>query len=121
MVLGAQRMLRAPRHLVLDEPTSSLDLHHQLVILQQLKTYTREWQAIAVMALHDLTRGARFCDWLILVKGGCAIACRPTADILSGESIDDCWNVSAEVLHAIDGCAVIVLQEHCASIGNGVQ
>lgn len=120
MVLVAQRMLRAPRLLVLDEPTSALDLHHQLVILRQLKTYTRDRQAVAVMALHDLTLAARFCDRLILVKDGCAIACGPTADILSGERIDECWNVSAEVLEAMDGCAVIVPHEQLSPIGNSL-
>lgn len=111
MVLVAQRLLRAPRLLVLDEPTSALDLHHQLVILRQLKTYARSRQAAAVMALHDLTLAARFCDRLLLVKDGRQIAQGPTADVLSEQRIGACWNVSVEVLLAQDGCPVIIPHE----------
>ena len=111
MVLLAQRILRAPQLLILDEPTSALDLHHQLLILRHLKTYTQTSQAVAVMALHDLTLAARFCDQLLLLKDGREVISGPTADVLSEQSIDDCWTVSVEVLHARDGCKVIVPHE----------
>lgn len=111
MVLVAQRILRAPRLLVLDEPTSALDLHHQLVILRHLATYTRTRQGAAVMALHDLTLAARFCDQLVVLKDGKVMTAGPAADVLSGQRIAECWDVSVEVLRAKDGCPVIVPHE----------
>lgn len=113
MVLVAQRLLRAPRLLILDEPTSALDLHHQLVILRHLKTYTQSRQAATVMALHDLTLAGRFCDQILVLKDGKAVATGPSHDVLSGQRIAECWNVSVEVMQAKDGCPVIVPHERC--------
>lgn len=113
MVLVAQRLLRAPRLLILDEPTSALDLHHQLVILRHLKTYTQSRQAATIVALHDLTLAGRFCDRLLVLKDGKAVAFGPTDDVLSRQCIAESWNVSVEVMRAKDGCPVIVPHEHC--------
>jgi len=112
MVLVAQRLLRAPCLLILDEPTSALDLHHQLVILRHLKTYTQSKQAATIMALHDLTLAGRFCDSLLVLKDGNAVAFGQTDDVLSRQCIAECWNVSVEVMQAKDGCPVIVPHEH---------
>ncbi len=120
MVLVAQRVLRAPRLLVLDEPTSALDLHHQLLILRHLRTYAQTRQAVAVMALHDLTLAARFCDRLLLLKDGKEVMSGPTAEVLSEHRIDDCWTVSVEVLQARDGCKVIVPHERATQSVEGV-
>ena len=117
MVLAAQRLLRAPRLLILDEPTSALDLHHQLVILRHLKTYTQTTQAATIMALHDLTLAGRFCDQLLVLKDGKAVAFGPTKAVLSGNRIAECWNVSVEVIQAKDGCPVIVPHEHGLAVG----
>ena len=117
MVLVAQRLLRAPRLLILDEPTSALDLHHQLVILRHLKAYTQSRQAATIMALHDLTLAGRFCDQLLLVKDGKAVAFGPTQDVLSEQRIAECWDVSVEVMQAKDGCPVIVPHEHDLAVG----
>lgn len=111
MVLLAQRILRAPRLLILDEPTSALDLHHQLLVLRHLKTYTLTRQAVIVLALHDLSLAARFCNQLIMLKDGREVVSGPTADVLSEQRIDDCWTVSVELLHARDGHKVIVPHE----------
>lgn len=117
MVLVAQRLLRAPRLLILDEPTSALDLHHQLVVLRHLKTYTLNRQAATIMALHDLTLAGRFCDQLLVLKDGKAVTFGPTKAVLSGNRIAECWNVSVEVIQAKDGCPVIVPHEHGLAVG----
>ena len=114
MVLLAQRILRAPRLLILDEPTSALDLHHQLLILRHLKTYTQARQAVTVLALHDLTLAARFCDQLLLLRDGREVISGPTTDVLSEQRIDECWAVSVELLHARDGFKVIVPHERAS-------
>ena len=108
MVLLAQRLLRAPRLMVLDEPTSALDLHHQLAILRHLQAYARRTQSVIVMALHDLTLAARFCDQLILLRHGTQVAAGATDDVLTSPAISDCWQITAEILHSMDGCKVIV-------------
>ncbi|MEZ5796779.1 MAG: ABC transporter ATP-binding protein [Paracoccaceae bacterium] len=108
MVLLAQRLVREPRLLVLDEPTSALDLHHQLAVLAILRAHARRQQSVVVMALHDLTLAARFCDRLVLLQGGHLQACGAAADILTPSTIRAGWQVDPELLRARDGAPVIV-------------
>ncbi len=108
MVLLAQRLLRQPALMVLDEPTSALDLHHQLKILSRLRAHARERSVVVVLALHDLTMAARFCDRMLLLHGGRIAACGAGAAILTQERIGNCWGVEPEVLYTRDGAPVIV-------------
>ena len=108
MILLAQRLLRAPRLMALDEPTSALDLHHQLVILRQMQTYARQTQSVVVMALHDLTLAARFCDQLVLLKQGKLVASGKTDEVLTSAIVSECWHIQAEILSGLDGCKVVI-------------
>ena len=56
--------------LLLDEPTSSLDLAAQIEMLDFVRAMSREQQRSVVMALHDLAMAARYCDFLIAIKDG---------------------------------------------------
>ena len=108
MVLLAQRILRAPRLLVLDEPTSALDLHHQLVILRHLKSYAQDNNAVVALALHDLTLAARFCDQVLLIDKGQRLASGDNETVLTSQRIAQSWNISPEFLRTKDGFSVIV-------------
>lgn len=108
MVLVAQRILRSPRLLILDEPTSALDLHHQLVILRHLRAYARVNDAVVVLALHDLTLAARFCDQLLLIDRGKPLANGDCESVLTAGQIAQSWEISPELLRARDGSWVIV-------------
>lgn len=68
-VLIAQRLFRAPALMLMDEPTSALDLHHQVSALAALQTYVRQAKGAVIVALHDLTLAARYCDRIMLVSG----------------------------------------------------
>ena len=108
MVLLAQRFLRAPRLLVLDEPTSALDLHHQLAILRHVRGYARAKLAVVVVALHDLTLAARFCDRLLLLKAGQLVGHGPPDEVLAPGIVADCWRIVPEILHSKEGWQVIL-------------
>ncbi len=108
MVLLAQRLVRRPALMVLDEPTSALDLRHQLTILSRLRAYAADRSAVVIMALHDLTIAARFCDRLALLHGGRLVGIGTPAAILTSDRVGSCWGVEPELLHARDGAPVIV-------------
>lgn len=108
MVLLAQRLLRAPDLMLLDEPTSALDLHHQLHILEHLRDHTRSTGSVIVMALHDLTLAARFCDRLLLLNGGTVVSRGAVEVVLTDHTIRHCWQIRPEILTASDGYPVIV-------------
>ena len=110
-VLIAQRLFRAPALMLMDEPTSALDLHHQLSALAALQSYARQAKAAVIVALHDLTLAARYCDRVMLVS---ASACgRPDAPkrVLTREVLRRFWQIEPEFLACQQGSLVIVPHE----------
>lgn len=87
-----------PRYLLLDEPTASLDLAHQLAVLELARDLARE-EGFGVLAiLHDIGLAARAADRLALLKGGRLIAAGRSSDILDSETIAAVFGVRARVL-----------------------
>ena len=68
-VLLARALAQEADALVLDEPTASLDINHQVQVLSLVKGVVSEGKT-AVAAIHDLDLAARFCDRLLLLSGG---------------------------------------------------
>lgn len=69
-VLLARAIVQEPRVLLLDEPTSSLDLKNQLDMLATLKNVVKEHGISALLSLHDLNTAFRFADRLLFLKDG---------------------------------------------------
>ena len=68
-VFVARALAQQPRVLLLDEPTSNLDVLHQLKVLNLVRQLVDDGLT-AVAAIHDLGMAARFCDRLVLLKEG---------------------------------------------------
>lgn len=66
-VIIARALAQEPKVLMLDEPTASLDIKHQMKILGLVRTLVKEGGITAIMVIHDLNLAARFCDRLILL------------------------------------------------------
>lgn len=63
-------IVQEPSVLLLDEPTSSLDLHNQLEILKIIKSVTEGHQTATVLTMHDLNLALRFADKFVFMKDG---------------------------------------------------
>ena len=74
MVAVAQALARDPRVLLLDEPTSSLDLQRQLELLELVRKLASGRRMTVLIALHDLNLAARFADRLVMLHGGTVYA-----------------------------------------------
>ncbi|WP_051294545.1 ABC transporter ATP-binding protein [Gemmobacter nectariphilus] len=110
-VLIAQRLFRAPALLLMDEPTSALDLHHQLSALSALQTYARQAEGAVIVALHDLTLAARYCDRILLVSAGaCGQPDAPDA-VLTRDVLRQFWQIEPEFLACQQGRLVIIPHE----------
>jgi iron complex transport system ATP-binding protein len=70
LVAVGQALAAEPRVLLLDEPTSSLDLHHQLGLLTLVTDLAVERRMTVVLAIHDLNLAARFADRMLVLHGG---------------------------------------------------
>ena len=93
----ASALAQSPRLLLLDEPTTSLDLGHQLEVERLLARLNREHGVTLVLSTHDLNLAAALCRQLILLKAGRVIAAGPTEAVLTPASIGALYGVEAEV------------------------
>jgi len=93
----ARALAQEPRLLLLDEPTSHLDIQAQLLVLDMLRRRAATGCTI-VLALHDLNLAARSCDRLIVLKAGRIAADGRPADILTPELLLGVYGVHASVV-----------------------
>ncbi|MCY3563700.1 MAG: ABC transporter ATP-binding protein [Acidimicrobiia bacterium] len=83
--------------LLLDEPTTFLDVGHQLDLLELISGLNRDRGVTIVMVLHDLNHAARFSDRMIAMSGGDVVADGPPAQVLTPRLLRDCFGVEASV------------------------
>lgn len=108
MVMFAQVLLRDPQILLLDEPVSALDMHHQCVLLEAVRHHTRERGLITLMILHDLNLAAQFADEIILLADAKIQAQGSPAAVLRQETIERIYRVEAAVYKDQRGATVVM-------------
>lgn len=79
----------------LDEPTTYLDISHQLEILQLVQQLNKELGCTIVMVLHDINQAIRFSDYLLIMKEGQIIDNGPTDQVISKEILESVFNIDA--------------------------
>ncbi|MBA8826010.1 iron complex transport system ATP-binding protein [Saccharopolyspora lacisalsi] len=89
----ARALAQQPRELLLDEPTNHLDIRHQLDLLALVVRIP----VTSVIALHDLNLAAMFCDHLVVLGEGRAVAAGSPAQVLTEELIADVYGVRSAV------------------------
>jgi iron complex transport system ATP-binding protein len=82
----------------LDEPTTYLDLAHQLEVLRLVRDMNRERNATVVMVLHDLNLAARSSDRLIAVANGAVVADGAPWDVITPAVLDTVFGLDASVI-----------------------
>lgn len=84
--------------LLLDEPTTFLDLSHQLEVLDLLASLNQQRGMTVVMVIHDLNMAARFCNQLIMVADGKIMAQGSPAEILNPKNLAAAFKILARVI-----------------------
>ncbi|HCZ9271300.1 ABC transporter ATP-binding protein [Vibrio alginolyticus] len=88
--------------LLLDEPTSYLDLGHQLELLEVLDKLNKERNLTIVYVLHELSQAAQFCDELVLMKKGQILKQGSPLDVLTESTLESVFKVEGK-MEVIDG------------------
>lgn len=101
-VMIARGLAQEPQILMLDEPTSNLDIYHQLYVMKMLRDIARDRGIIVLVICHDLNVAAKFCDRLILLSKGMIKADGPASEVITAENIKAVYNVDCEV-QTVDG------------------
>lgn len=82
----------------LDEPTTYLDMNHQLEVLELLQELNQESQKTIVMVLHDLNLAARFSDRLIAMKAGQIRHQGPVKELMTPEILREIFEIEAQIM-----------------------
>ncbi|MCW3128848.1 MAG: ABC transporter ATP-binding protein [Methanophagales archaeon] len=119
-VLIARALAQEADILLLDEPTSNLDIRHQLEAMDIIKKLVKEMGISAIMAIHDLNLGSRYSDRIIMLNGGTIIDAGNPASVLTPENIKQVYGVEAVVRNE-SGRPYIVPISPIKSNGGGVR
>ena len=96
-VFIARALTQEPDVLLLDEPTSNLDIRHQLEVMDIIKNIVREKGIAAIMAIHDLNLASRYADRIIMMNSGKIFAAGDPVSVLTSDNIKWVYGVEAEV------------------------
>jgi iron complex transport system ATP-binding protein len=95
-VLIARSLATAARHLLLDEPTASLDVAHALDVLALCRRLADDGHAVAV-SLHDLNLARRFATDAVLLRQGAVVAAGPIDRVLTPHAVGEVFDVTVSI------------------------
>ncbi len=96
-ILLARAICQEPKIIVLDEPTSYLDIRHKLELLSILHRMSREQGITVVMSLHEIDLAMKISDRIICVRGEEIFACGKPSEILDDETVRRLYDLDPEL------------------------
>ena len=96
-VILARALAQQPKILLLDEPTSHLDISYQIEMLNLIKRLIKEKNMGALSALHDPNLASQFCDKIILMKDGKIYDFGAPKDVLTSKNLKEVFNIDVIV------------------------
>ncbi|MDE3222290.1 MAG: ABC transporter ATP-binding protein [Acidobacteriota bacterium] len=106
MVMG-RALAQSTMVMVLDEPTTGLDLRHQMTMLEMLRREVDDCGLTVLATLHDLTLAGQFADRLVLLNQGEVVLEGPASDVVRSEELAKCYEMELRVVE-INGNDVVV-------------
>lgn len=94
----AMALAQNTRFLFLDEPTTFLDMAHQLEVLQLLQRLNKEERRTIVMVVHDLNHATRFADHMIAIKQGRVVSEGPTVEVVTERVLSEVFGIRADII-----------------------
>ena len=106
-VMIARGLAQEPQILMLDEPTSNLDIYHQIYVMKMLRDIARQRTIIVLVICHDLNVASRFCDRIILLSKGVIYSDGPANEVITSKNIEAVYGVKADI-QDVDGRPYVV-------------
>lgn len=102
-VMLARAICQEPKILILDEPTSYLDMHYKLEILQSIRNMVKEENLAVVMSLHELDLAQKVSDLVACVDGETIAKIGRPGEIFCGDTIACLYGVSSQAYDVVSG------------------
>jgi iron complex transport system ATP-binding protein len=106
-VMLARALAQAAPVLLLDEPTTALDVGHQQEVLDLVDDLRRSRGLTVVSTMHDLTLAGQYADRLVMLAGGRVVATGDAVDVLTEANVARYYGARVRVLHEPDGTVVL--------------
>lgn len=95
----AMALAQKPQILLLDEPTTYLDIAHQHEVLELVRELNRDTGMTVVMVLHDLNQASSYSDRIVVVKDGHRAQIGTPDDVMTEQMIQSIYKMEAEIQH----------------------
>ena len=109
-VMLARGLVQEPEILLLDEPTSNLDVRHQLDVTKMLKRLSGERGILIVMISHDINIAAKFADKVILMFQGRIFDVGTPKEVITEDNLRTVYGVTSEIVDD-DGRPHVILKD----------
>ncbi|MFA6803994.1 MAG: ABC transporter ATP-binding protein [Candidatus Methanomethylophilaceae archaeon] len=111
-VMLARGLVQDPEILLLDEPTSNLDIKHQLEVTYILKDLARSHNLLVIMISHDINIASKFSDKIILLRGGTIFSIGTPQEVITEKNIKEVYGVESNIID-VDGHPHVILKRPC--------
>lgn len=108
-VMLARALAQEPTLLLLDEPTSNLDIRNQYQVLQITRDLCREQDLTAMIVIHDLNLALRFCDRFLLLREG-EVYRYGGAEIFDADALRDVYGVKGSIVQ-VQGQSLVLIDD----------
>ncbi|GLW66194.1 hypothetical protein Arub01_44380 [Actinomadura rubrobrunea] len=112
-VVLARALAQQAPVLVLDEPTTALDIGHQQQVMELVDRLRRDDGLTVLTTIHDLTLAGQYADALVLLSRGRVAASGPPGEVLTGEAVGAHFGARVHVAPGPDGRPVVSLERSC--------
>jgi iron complex transport system ATP-binding protein len=109
-VMLARGLAQEPRILLLDEPTSNLDVRHQLEVTKLLRKMAEEKDILVIMISHDINIAAKYSDEILMMHQGSIFATGTPKEVITEENLKAVYGVEAKVIDDL-GTPHVILRD----------
>lgn len=93
----AMALAQKPEVLLLDEPTTYLDISHQLELMELIEEINKKLNMTIVMVLHDLNQASKYSDRLVIMKKGKIMSDGTPKDVINQDLIREIYNIQCDI------------------------
>lgn len=109
-VMLARGLVQEPKILLLDEPTSNLDVRHQLDVTKMLSNLAREKNILVIIISHDINIAAKYSDEVIMMKKGTIYAVGTPKEVITENNLREVYGVESVIIED-EGMPHVILRD----------